>query len=134
MLKKTGLYDEKGGNPSPWMKIIICDYIARRWSKGLTGKWIAPGHFPHTASHVKAFQASAEEKIAERFRGNPEELRRRSAELGGYETERRDEGGLPLLLRLAAGILCAFAGILETGDGVKQKRNSLSTASRKQKW
>ena len=87
VLKKTGLYDENNGSPTPWMKIIICDYIRRAGRKELTGKWIAPGHFPHTASHVKAFQASAEKKIAERFRENPEELRQRSAELGGFETE-----------------------------------------------
>jgi hypothetical protein len=87
VLKKTGLYDEKGGSPTPWMKIIICDYIRRIGRKELTGKWIAPGQFPNTASHVKAFQASAEKKIAERFRNNPEELRQRSAELGGFETE-----------------------------------------------
>jgi hypothetical protein len=87
VLRKTGLFDEKGCSPAPWMKIIICDYIRRRGRKELTGKWMALGHFPHTASHIKAFQASAEKKIAERFRENPEELKRRSAELGGFETE-----------------------------------------------
>jgi hypothetical protein len=87
VLRKTGLYDDKGCSPTPWMKIIVCDYIRRRGRKELTGKWMALGHFPHTASHIKAFQASAEKKIAERFRDNPEELKRRSAELGGFETE-----------------------------------------------
>jgi hypothetical protein len=81
------LYDEKGCSPTPWMKIIICDYIRRRGRKELTGKWMALGHFPHTASHIKAFQASAEKKIAERFRENPGELKQRSAELGGFETK-----------------------------------------------
>lgn len=48
---------------------------------------MALGHFPHTASHIKVFQASAEKKIAERFKGNPEELKQRCAEMGGFETE-----------------------------------------------
>ena len=91
VFRKTGLYDEKSGSLTPWMKIIVCDYIRRAGRKELTGKWIAPGLFPHTASHVKAFQANAEKKIAERFRENPDELRQRSAELGGRETE----GGKP---------------------------------------
>jgi len=84
-LRREGLFENGEYCSDPWIKIIIYDYVRRKGSRPLTGEWITLGHFPHTASHVKAFQANAEKKIAERFRNDLEGLKQRSAALGGTE-------------------------------------------------
>jgi hypothetical protein len=88
-LRRDGLFKENQRSLDPWAKIIICDYLRRKGRRPLTGEWITLGHFPHTASHVKAFQNNAEKKIADHFKNNPDALKRRSSELGGAETGQR---------------------------------------------
>ena len=85
-LRKDGLFKDNERCRDPWTKIIICDYVRRKGRRNLTGELITLGHFPRTASHVKAFQGNAEHKIAGYFGSDPDALRRRSAELGGAET------------------------------------------------
>jgi len=84
-LFKEGLFENGEYGRDPWARIIICDYIRRRATKPHTGEWIGLGHFPHTASHVKAFQSSAERKIAGMFKNNAARFRQRCAEMGGTE-------------------------------------------------
>ncbi len=69
-MRKEGLFEEDDYCHDSWSKIIIYDYIRRKGNKPLTGDWVTLGHFPNTASHVKAFQRSAEEKVAETFNKN----------------------------------------------------------------
>jgi hypothetical protein len=52
----------------------------------LTGKWVSMGHFPDAASHSKAFQKNAENKIAEKFNSDLSGLVSRCSELEGTET------------------------------------------------
>ena len=86
-LRKNGLFENNVYCLDPWTKIIIYDYVRRQGDRPLTGEWIALGHFPHTASLVKAFQSSAEKKISESFKNDLDGLKRRCAGLGGGETE-----------------------------------------------
>lgn len=88
-LRKEGLFDNDIYCRDPWTKIIIYDYVRRRGRRPLTGEWIALGHFPHTASHVKAFQSRAEKKIADGFKNDLDGLKQRCGELGGVETKGR---------------------------------------------
>jgi hypothetical protein len=88
-LRKEGLFEKGEHSRDSWAKIIICDYVRRKGSRPLTGDWIALGHFPHTASHVKAFQSNAEKKIADAFKNDLDGLKQHSMELGGVETEGR---------------------------------------------
>lgn len=97
-LRKEGLFENDIPCSDSWAKIIICDYVRRKGRRPLTGEWIALGHFPHTASHVKAFQSSAEKKIADGFKNDLEGLKQRCAELGGVQT-----GG-----RVKADYICRF--------------------------
>ena len=86
-LRKEGLFDNGEYCPDPWTKIIIYDYVRRKGSSPLTGDWITLGHFPHTASHVKAFQSNAEKKIASTFRSDLDGLKKHCAEMEGVEGE-----------------------------------------------
>jgi len=86
-LRKEGLFKNDEYCRDSWAKIIICDYVRRKGSRPLTGDWITLGHFPHTASHVKAFQSNAEKKIAAGFKKDLDGLKKRCAEMGGAETE-----------------------------------------------
>ncbi len=82
-LFKEGLSENNVCSRDTWARIIICDYIRRQSSRPPTGEWIGLGHFPHTASLVKAFQSNAERKMAVIFNNNELRLRRRCEELGG---------------------------------------------------
>ena len=85
-MRKEGLFEHGEYCHDSWSKIIIYDYIRRKGNKPLTGEWVTLGYFPNTASHVKAFQRSAEEKVAAVFNRNLNTLKAHSKELGGIET------------------------------------------------
>lgn len=89
IFRKDGLFENGLPCKDVWAKIIICDYLRRKGTRSLTGQLITLGHFPHTASHVKAFQSNAEKKISERFGKNLPGLSQRCLELGGMETSVR---------------------------------------------
>ena len=89
VLRKDGLFENGLPCRDVWAKIIISDYLRRKGKKSSTEDLITLGHFPHTASHVKAFQANAEKKISVRFGSDLPGLKQRSAELGGTETNGR---------------------------------------------
>jgi uncharacterized protein DUF3786/putative Fe-S cluster protein len=82
-IRKEGLYENDSYSHDSWSKIIIYDYIRRKGNAPLTGNWVTLGHFPNTASHVKAFQRNAEEKIADTFNKNTHTLKSRCVEMGG---------------------------------------------------
>ncbi len=84
-VRREGLFENDQYSHDSWSKIIIYDYIRRKGNKPLTGKWITLGHFPNTASHVKAFQRSAEEKVATTFNKDMKGLEVRCKKLGGKE-------------------------------------------------
>lgn len=86
-MRREGLFENGAYCHDSWSKIIIYDYIRRKGEKPLTGDWVTLGHFPNTASHVKAFQRSAEEKIAAAFHKNMNGLKVRCRELGGVEVQ-----------------------------------------------
>ena len=85
-MRKEGLFENGAYCHDSWSKIIMYDYIRRKGDKPLTGEWVTLGYFPNTASHVKAFQRSSEEKVATAFNGNIDKLKAHSKELGGIET------------------------------------------------
>jgi hypothetical protein len=97
-MRREGLFEGNEYCQDSWAKIIICDYIRRKGRKPLTGEWVTLGHFPNTASHVKAFQSSAERKIAENFNKDFDSLKLCCQELGGFE----DQG------RMKADYICRF--------------------------
>jgi hypothetical protein len=97
-MRKEGLFEGDVYCHDSWSKIIIYDYIRRKGNSPLTGNWVTLGHFPNTASHVKAFQRSAEEKVAETFNKNMNGLKARCKELGGVE----DHG------KMKADYICRF--------------------------
>jgi hypothetical protein len=103
-LRKDGLFKNNVYCSDPWTKIIIYDYVHRKGVSPLTGDWITLGHFPHTASHVKAFQSNAEKKIAETFKNDLPGLKRNCTYLGGVEAESRAKSdyfcSVPLLPRV----------------------------------
>ncbi|MBM4054050.1 MAG: DUF3786 domain-containing protein [Planctomycetes bacterium] len=82
-VRREGLFEDGKYCPDSWSKIIIYDYVRRKGSRPLTGEWVTLGYFPNTASHVKAFQRNAEEKIAIKFNYDKEGLKIRCRELGG---------------------------------------------------
>lgn len=88
-VRKDGLFTANEYCRDSWTKIIIYDYVRRQGRKPLSGEWISLGHFPHTASHVKAFQANAEKKVTETFKNDFNSLRLRCAALEGVEIEGR---------------------------------------------
>ncbi len=97
-MRKEGLFEGNEYCQDSWTKIIIYDYIRRKGGKPLTGEWVTLGYFPNTASHVKAFQSSAEKKIAETFNKHFDSLKLLCQELGGFE----DQG------RMKADYICRF--------------------------
>lgn len=56
-------------------------------TKGTHRKMDRPRSFPSYRISREGISGKRRKKIVERFRENPEELRQRSAELGGFETE-----------------------------------------------
>ncbi len=86
-MRKEGLFENDAYCHDSWSKIIIYDYIRRKGNRPLTGEWVTLGYFPNTASHVKAFQRSAEEKIAATFNKNINGLKLRCKELGGRASQ-----------------------------------------------
>jgi len=89
ILQRNGLYERDLRCRDVRAKIILCDYLRRRGTQPLTGDLITLGHFSHTASHVKAFQGNAENKISDRFSKDLHRLKQRCPELGGIETAGR---------------------------------------------
>ena len=83
---KEGLFENNEYSSDTWARIIICDYIRRQSERPLSGELTGLGNFPHTASHVKAFQGNAEKKLAGLFKDNAAGLKQRCLELGGTET------------------------------------------------
>jgi hypothetical protein len=86
-LRREGLFKDNVYCPDPWTKIIIYDYVRRKGVSALTGDWITLGHFPNTASHVKAFQKNAEQKIADTFKNDLPGLKHQCLQLGGAEAD-----------------------------------------------
>ncbi|MBE7446748.1 MAG: DUF3786 domain-containing protein [Planctomycetia bacterium] len=86
-MRREGLFEDDVSCHDSWTKIIMYDYIRRKGSKPLTGDWVTLGYFPNTASHVKAFQRSAEGKVATIFNKNLHGLKVRCKELGGVESQ-----------------------------------------------
>ncbi|MDR4509926.1 MAG: DUF3786 domain-containing protein [Candidatus Brocadiaceae bacterium] len=86
-MHKNGLFEDGEYCRDSWSKIILYDYIRRKGKRPLTGDWVTLGHFPNTASHVKAFQRSAEEKIAMTFNLDTKGLIARSKEMGGVKEQ-----------------------------------------------
>ena len=86
-LRKDGLFRNNAYCGDVWAKIIICDYVRRKGRRPLTGELLALGLFPHSASLVRAFQSSAEKKIADGFKRDLKGLKQRCGALGGRETE-----------------------------------------------
>jgi hypothetical protein len=88
-VRKEGLFKNDKYCHDSWSKIIIYDYVRRKGARPLTGDWVTLGHFPDTASHVKAFQSKDEGKVADVFNKNIEGLKMRCKELGGIKTSGR---------------------------------------------
>jgi hypothetical protein len=86
-LRKEGLFRNNAPCRDAWAKIIICDYVRRKGRSLLTGERLPLGLFPHSASLVRAFQSSAERKIADGFKRDLKGLKQRCVALGGSETE-----------------------------------------------
>jgi hypothetical protein len=84
-VRKEGLFENDKYCHDSWSKIIVYDYVRRKGTRPLTGDWVTLGHFPDTASHVKAFQSKAEDKVAEIFNKNMEGMKVRCKELRGSE-------------------------------------------------
>ncbi|MBI5846936.1 MAG: DUF3786 domain-containing protein [Nitrospirae bacterium] len=84
-LHKDGLFMDDEYCSDAWTKIIVYDYLRRQGRKPLAGEWISLGNFPHTASHVKAFQANAERNVIETFKNDLDGLKQRCLEIGGTE-------------------------------------------------
>ncbi|MFQ5964989.1 MAG: DUF3786 domain-containing protein [Candidatus Scalinduaceae bacterium] len=86
-MRKEGLYENNKYCNDSWTKIIIYDYVRRKGNKPLAGDWVMLGSFSNTASHVKAFQRKAEEKVAEIFNKNIDGMKTRCKEMGGIEEQ-----------------------------------------------
>jgi len=106
IFRKDGLFENSLPCRDVWARIIICDYLRRKGSPSLTGDLITLGHFPHTASHVKAFQANAERKISDRFGRDLPGMRQRSKELGGTETGGRVKADFSCRVDLLPHVPC----------------------------
>jgi hypothetical protein len=85
-VRNEGLFENDNYCQHSWSKIIIYDYVRRKGSIPLTGNWVSMGHFPDAASHSKAFQKNAEDKISEKFNSDLSGLVSRCSELEGIET------------------------------------------------
>lgn len=97
-MRKEGLFENSEYCKDSWTKIIVYDYLIRMGKEPLSGEWVTLGSFRNTASHVKAFQQKAEEKIAEAFNTNIIGLKLRCGELDG----RVDKG------KITADYVCRF--------------------------
>lgn len=84
-ISKEGLFENNVYSSDIWARIIICDYVRRHSTRPSTGELIGLGHFPHTASHVKAFQNNAEKKIGGLLKNNADALKQRCLAMGGTE-------------------------------------------------
>ena len=85
-VSNEGLFEDNKYCDHSWSKIIIYDYVRMKGDTPLTGNWVSMGHFPDAASHSKAFQKNAENKIAEKFNSDLSGLVLRCNELEGFET------------------------------------------------
>ncbi len=85
-VRNDGLFENDNYCEDSWSKIIIYDYVRRKGDMPLTGDWVSLGHFPDAASHSKAFQQNAENKISEKFNSDIDGLVSRCKELDGIET------------------------------------------------
>ena len=85
-VSNEGLFENDNYCQHSWSKIIIYDYVRRKGNIPLTGDWVSLGHFPDAASHSKAFQKNAEDKISEKFNSDISRLVSRCNELEGVET------------------------------------------------
>ena len=86
VVSNKGLFENDSYCEDSWSKIIIYDYVRRKGNVPLTGDWVSLGHFPGAASHSKAFQKNAEDKISEKFNSDLSGLVSRSNELEGIKT------------------------------------------------
>ena len=84
-VRNEGLFENGSYCQDSWSKIIIYDYVRRKGGMPLTGDWVSLGHFPDAASHSKAFQKNAENKISEKFNSDLRGLVSRCNELDGIE-------------------------------------------------
>ena len=85
-VRNEGLFDGNNYCDHSWSKIIIYDYVRMKGDTPLTGNWVSMGHFPDAASHSKAFQKNAEDKISEKFNSDLSRLVSRCNELECFET------------------------------------------------
>ena len=85
-VRNEGLFEDGNYCENSWSKIIIYDYVRRKGKIPLTGDWVSLGHFPGAASHSKAFQKNAEDKISEKFNSDLSGLVSRCNGLEGDET------------------------------------------------
>ena len=85
-VSNEGLFEDNKYCDHSWSKIIIYDYVRMKGDTPLTANWVSMGHFPDAASHSKAFQKNAENKIAEKFNSDLSGLVSRCNELEGFET------------------------------------------------
>ena len=85
-VSNEGLFENGSYCEDSWSKIIIYDYVRRKGEISLTGDWVSLGHFPDAASHSKAFQKNAEDKISEKFNSDLSGLVSRCNDLEGIET------------------------------------------------
>ena len=108
-MSKEGLFENGKYCHDSWSKIIIYDYIRRKGDKPLTGEWVTLGYFPNTASHVKAFQRSAEEKAATAFNDDIDKLKAHSKELGGIETSGKMKADFVCRFELLPRYPCIYA-------------------------
>ncbi len=97
-VRNEGLFDDGNYCQHSWSKIIIYDYVRRKGNTPLTGDWVSLGHFPDAASHSKAFQKNAEDKISEKFNSDLSGLVSRCNDLEGKET----------IGKLKADYVCGF--------------------------
>jgi hypothetical protein len=85
-VRNEGLFVDDSYCEHSWSKIIIYDYVRMKGGTPLTGNWVSMGHFPDAASHSKAFQKNAEDKISEKFNSDLSGLASRCNELECFET------------------------------------------------
>ncbi len=85
-VKNEGLFENDNYCQHSWSKIIIYDYVRMKGGVPLSGNWVSMGHFPDAASHSKAFQKNAENKISDKFNSDLSGLVLRCSELDGKET------------------------------------------------
>ncbi len=85
-VRNEGLFENGSYCQHSWSKIIIYDYVRRKGKIPLTGDWVSLGHFPDAASHSKAFQKNAEDKISDKFNSDLRGLVSRCNELEGIKT------------------------------------------------